>query len=47
LPEKEASVQALEQNKADNVVQTLKAFTAIKRAKREPSGLRVYVGFVR
>lgn len=40
-----ASVQALEQSRADNVAPTLKPFTAMKRAKREPSGLRVCVGF--
>jgi hypothetical protein len=38
---------ALKQKKADSVAQRLKPFTAMKRAKREPSGLRVCVGFVR
>jgi len=41
-----ASVQALEQSKADSVAQRQKPFTAMKLAKHEPNGLRVCVGFV-
>jgi len=37
---------AQKQSKADNDAPTLKPFTAMKRAKREPNGLKVCVGFV-
>jgi hypothetical protein len=37
--------QALNLNKAESIAPTLKPFTAMKRAKREPSGLKVCVGF--
>jgi len=35
------------QNKADSVASRLKPSTAMKRAKREPNGQMVCVGFVR
>ena len=38
--------QALRLSKADSVAPTLKPFTGLKAAKREPNGLKVCVGFV-
>jgi hypothetical protein len=42
----EAHQLAQRQNKADSVAPRQKPFTAMKRAQREPSELRVCVDFV-